>query len=55
MLAVYLEIDLEKVFTEYEGSAVAQLNEMIAAIDQSQGLKREVFAIYLQKIHKRVK
>ncbi|GAQ08849.1 farnesyl pyrophosphate synthase [Aspergillus lentulus] len=53
--ALYKELDLEKVYKEYEEKTVGELRGKIAAIDESQGLKKEVFEAFLGKIYKRTK
>ncbi|PLN85937.1 terpenoid synthase [Aspergillus taichungensis] len=53
--ALYRELDLERVYQEYEESTVSDLRSKIAAIDETQGLKKEVFESFLGKIYKRSK
>jgi farnesyl diphosphate synthase len=53
--ALYKELDLEKVYKEYEEKTVGEIRSKIAAIDESQGLKKEVFEAFLGKIYKRTK
>ncbi|BAE61419.1 polyprenyl synthetase [Aspergillus flavus] len=53
--ALYKELDLEKVYQEYEEKIVGELKEKIAAVDESGGLKKEVFNAFLGKIYKRSK
>lgn len=53
--ALYKELDLEKVYKEYEEKTVGEIRRKIAAIDESQGLKKEVFEAFLGKIYKRTK
>lgn len=52
---VYEELKLEEVYREFEEEQVAKLRKMIAEVDESEGLKREVFESYLSKIYKRSK
>ena len=52
---VYQEMDLERVYREYENEKVGQIKEAIYAIDESEGLKRSIFEGFLQKIYKRTK
>ncbi|EAW14859.1 bifunctional (2E,6E)-farnesyl diphosphate synthase/dimethylallyltranstransferase [Aspergillus clavatus NRRL 1] len=52
---IYHALDLEKVYKEYEEKAVSEIRAKIAAIDESQGLKKEVFEAFLAKIYKRTK
>ncbi|RHZ57219.1 bifunctional (2E,6E)-farnesyl diphosphate synthase/dimethylallyltranstransferase [Aspergillus thermomutatus] len=53
--ALYKELDLERVYKEYEEKTVGEIRSKIAAIDESQGLKKEVFEAFLGKIYKRTK
>jgi hypothetical protein len=43
------------VYKEYEDKVVSELREKIAAVDESKGLKKEVFEAFLGKIYKRTK
>ncbi|KAJ5958074.1 Terpenoid synthase [Penicillium vulpinum] len=52
---LFNELQLEKVYKEYEEKAVGELREKIAAVDESKGLKKEVFESFLSKIYKRTK
>lgn len=52
---VYNELQLEKVYQEYEEERVGIIREMIANVDESEGLKKEVFEEFLRKIYKRSK
>ncbi|RVX73602.1 Farnesyl pyrophosphate synthase [Exophiala mesophila] len=52
---LYNELQLEKRYQDYEESRVAQLRELIAAVDESQGLRKGVFEVFLAKIYKRNK
>ncbi|KAJ6443400.1 cytochrome p450 3a21 [Purpureocillium lavendulum] len=52
---LYHELQLENVFREYEEARVADLERMIAGVDESEGLKKGVFEELLRKIHKRKK
>ncbi|OQO14017.1 Farnesyl pyrophosphate synthase [Cryoendolithus antarcticus] len=49
------ELELEKVYKEYEEERVADLRKKIAAVDERQGMKKEVFEEFLRKIYKRSK
>ncbi|EAU30347.1 farnesyl pyrophosphate synthetase 1 [Aspergillus terreus NIH2624] len=53
--AVYRELDLEKVYHEYEEKTVGEIRSKIAAINEAEGLKKEVFEAFLGKIYKRSK
>ena len=52
---VYHELKLDEVYRGFEESRVTDLREMISKVDESQGLKKEVFASFLGKIYKRTK
>lgn len=52
---VYRELELEKVYLEYEQKAVGEIRAMIEKVDEGEGLKRSVFESFLGKIYKRTK
>ena len=52
---VFNELELEKVYLEYEQKAVGEIRSMIAKVDEDHGLKRAVFEDFLGKIYKRTK
>lgn len=49
------ELQLDKVYQKYEEYRVKELKEKIAALDESEGLKKSVFEEFLRKIYKRSK
>ncbi len=49
------ELQLQKVYQEYEEKRVRELRRMINEVDESEGLKQEVFETFLQKIEKRTR
>lgn len=53
--AVYNELKLDQVYHEYEEKRVNEMREMIQAVDESEGLKKDVFTAFLNKIYKRSK
>ena len=53
--AIYEELRLDKVYQEYEEKQVNNLREKILKIDESEGLKKEIFDEFLRKIYKRSK
>jgi farnesyl diphosphate synthase len=53
--AIYNELQLQRVYKEFEEKSVGELRAKIAALDESQGLKKEVFEAFLNKIYKRSK
>ena len=52
---VYHELKLDEVYRTFEETRVKELREMISKVDESQGLKKEVFESFLGKIYKRTK
>ncbi|KAL8935290.1 MAG: hypothetical protein Q9211_004778 [Gyalolechia sp. 1 TL-2023] len=52
---LFSELDLEKAYLEYEEKAVAKIRELIVKVDESEGLKKELFEQFLKKIYKRTK
>ena len=55
VVRLYREMELDKVYLAEEERRVKELREMIAAVDESGGLKRSVFEAFLNKIYKRQK
>ncbi|KAL2001351.1 hypothetical protein VTN02DRAFT_1868 [Thermoascus thermophilus] len=53
--AIFNELQLEQVYKDFEEKRVGELREKIATVDESQGLKKEVFEAFLAKIYKRSK
>jgi len=52
---LFNELELEKVYQEYEERIVGEIRQMIDQVDESEGLKKEVFEAFLKKIYKRSK
>ena len=52
---VYRELKLDEVYSTFEETRVKELRDMISRVDESQGLKKEVFESFLNKIYKRTK
>lgn len=52
---LFNELKLQDVYADYEESRVTFLKEKIAALDESEGLKKSVFEDFLRKIYKRSK
>lgn len=52
---IFDDLELEKVYKEYEEKVVGELRAKIAAVDETSGLKKEVFESFLAKIYKRTK
>ncbi|GAB7351106.1 hypothetical protein MBLNU459_g1571t1 [Dothideomycetes sp. NU459] len=53
--ALFNELQLEQVYHEYEEDIVGKMKSMINNVDESEGLKKEVFEEFLRKIYKRSK
>ncbi|KAL8828670.1 MAG: hypothetical protein Q9170_006501 [Blastenia crenularia] len=52
---IFEELELEKEYLQYEERVVGKIRDMIEKVDESEGLKREVFEQFLKKIYKRNK
>ncbi|KAK1057800.1 Farnesyl pyrophosphate synthetase [Friedmanniomyces endolithicus] len=52
---LFAELELEKVYKEYEERRVTELREKISQIDESDGMRKEVYEEFLRKIYKRSK
>ncbi|KAK7749450.1 hypothetical protein SLS53_000023 [Cytospora paraplurivora] len=52
---LYNELNLEQRYKDYEEKVVGEIREKIAHIDESKGLKKEIFEVFLSKIYKRSK
>ncbi|MCJ1266550.1 Farnesyl pyrophosphate synthetase [Lobaria immixta] len=52
---IFAELQLDQVYLAYEEKRVAEIRELIAHVDESEGLKKGVFESFLQKIYKRSK
>jgi farnesyl diphosphate synthase len=52
---LFHEMELQKVYQEYEEKRIGDIRRMIDAVDESEGLKKEVFETFLKKIEKRTK
>lgn len=52
---LYQELDLEKVYKEYEEKVVGEIREKIDKVDEKDGLKKQVLEEFLRKIYKRSK
>ena len=48
-------IDIPGRFEKYEGETYKELTDLIEGIDESRGLKKEVFTSFLEKVYKRSK
>ena len=52
---VFNELDLVKVYQDFEEEQVTKIRTMIESVDESAGLKKSVFETFLAKIYKRDK
>jgi farnesyl diphosphate synthase len=52
---LFNEMGLQQVYQAYEEKRVGEIRKMIARVDESEGLKKEVFETFLKKIEKRTK
>lgn len=53
--ALYHELELQKFYEQWEEERVAEIRSKIEQVDESEGLKKEVFEAFLKKIYKRSK
>ncbi|CCG81894.1 Farnesyl pyrophosphate synthase [Taphrina deformans PYCC 5710] len=53
--AIFRELEIEREYQEYEESIVGNIRSQIDSIDESRGLKKQVFEVFLNKIYKRSK
>ncbi|KAI1159625.1 ERG20 farnesyl diphosphate synthase [Nemania serpens] len=52
---LYDELQLDGIYQTYEETAVAEIEGLIANVDEKDGLKQDVFVTFLNKIQKRAK
>lgn len=52
---VFVDLEIEKSYKEYEEKVVGEIRTKIEGVDESEGLKKEVFEEFLRKIYKRTK
>ncbi|KAI9828843.1 MAG: Farnesyl pyrophosphate synthetase [Phylliscum demangeonii] len=50
---VYVDLKLDEVYRAFEDEKVREIRRLIAELDESDGLKREIFDAFLAKIYKR--
>ena len=51
--AVFQSLEIPRVYAEFTETSFKTISEMIDQIDEAQGLKRQLFHLYLSKIHQR--
>jgi farnesyl diphosphate synthase len=47
---LYLELELERHYKEYEAKSIKEIQALIEKVDESEGLKRDVLTGFLNKI-----
>lgn len=52
---LFAELEIPKIYEEYEETVVAKLRQQIDQVDESRGLKKEVLSAFLAKVYKRSK
>lgn len=52
---LYNELQLEKRYQDYEEKRVGELRKLIDTVDESKGLRKGAFEVFLAKIYKRTK
>lgn len=52
---LYNDLNLEKLYHEYEEKSASELKTKVSQLDESEGLKKGVFEVFLSKIYKRSK
>lgn len=52
---MYIELKIEDVYKAYEEKSYAEILALTAEVDESVGIKREVFITFMNKIYKRTK
>lgn len=50
---LYVELNVEKHYREYEEESIKKIESLIAGVDESQGLKRDVLTGFLNRIARR--
>jgi farnesyl diphosphate synthase len=52
---LYDDLKLKEIYHEFEEKRASEIRDMINNVDESEGLKKEVFEVFLSKIYKRTK
>ncbi len=52
---LYDDMKLKDIYLEFEEKRAEEIREMIAKVDESEGLKKEIFEVFLKKVYKRTK
>jgi farnesyl diphosphate synthase len=53
--ALYDKLNLKQIYENYEEATVAEIRKAIDGVDESKGMKKEVYESFLKKIYKRQK
>lgn len=52
---LYDDMKLKDTYLDFEEKRAKEIREMIAKVDESEGLKKEIFEVFLKKVYKRTK
>lgn len=52
---LYDDMKLKDIYLDFEEKRAEEIREMIAKVDESEGLKKEIFEVFLKKVYKRTK
>ncbi len=52
---LYDDMKLQDIYLKFEEKRAEEIREMIAKVDESEGLKKEIFEVFLKKVYKRTK
>lgn len=52
---MYLDLNIEQIYKDYENKSHAELTALINQVDESTGVKKQVFIEFMDKIYKRTK
>ena len=52
---IFEQLKIDEVYEAFEEQRVAEIRQKIENVDEKQGLKKEIFEVFLQKIYKRTK
>ncbi|KAI7870596.1 farnesyl pyrophosphate synthase [Spinellus fusiger] len=53
--AIYIDLEIERLYKEFEEKSYQQVTELINSVDESLGVKKTVFTTFMNKIYKRTK
>jgi farnesyl diphosphate synthase len=52
---LYLDLNIEQIYKDYENKSYTELRTLIDQVDESTGVKKQVFIEFMDKIYKRTK